>query len=38
MPCGETYKLKAIEDLPQEDLPCPCGDKGHWFVKYMEEK
>lgn len=38
MPCGETYALEAIEDLPEEDLPCPCGDKSHWFVKYVEEK
>lgn len=38
MPCGEIYALDRIDDLPQDDLPCPCGDKSHWFVKYMEEK
>jgi hypothetical protein len=38
MPCGETYTLDRIEDLPQDDLPCSCGNPEHWFVKYMEEK
>jgi hypothetical protein len=38
MPCGWSYRLKAIEDLPKEDLPCPCGNPEHWFVKYTEEK
>ena len=38
MPCKEIYVIEAIEDLPKEDLPCPCGDKTHWFVKYTEEK
>ncbi len=34
MPCGHTYELTDIDDLPAGDLPCPCGDPEHWFVKY----
>jgi len=35
MPCGEIYTLLNIMDLPEDDLPCTCGNSTHWFVKYM---
>jgi len=35
MPCGEGYMLLNIRDLPEDDLPCTCGNPMHWFVKYM---
>lgn len=34
MPCGEVYALRKIQYLPEEDMPCPCGDPSHYFVKY----
>lgn len=38
MPCGEFLILKtpkAIMDLPICDIPCPCGDKTHWLVRFV---
>jgi len=37
MPCGEVYTLLDIMDLPENDLPCTCGNPTHWFVKYKED-
>lgn len=37
MPCGKVYTFLNMMDLPEEDLPCTCGNPKHWFVKYMEE-
>ncbi len=37
MPCGsymEFSKPQNIMDLPIEDVPCGCGDKTHWFIKF----
>ncbi len=37
MPCGQSMTLATPEDimnLPIEDIPCSCGDKSHWFVKF----
>jgi hypothetical protein len=36
LPCGSTYTLERIEDLPNYDVECPCGNPAHWFVKYSE--
>ena len=32
-PCGETVQY-AINELPTEDTPMPCGNPSHWVVKY----
>jgi hypothetical protein len=32
MPCGE---ICAIQELPTEDIHCPCGNPSHFFVKYI---
>jgi hypothetical protein len=33
MPCGNVYELKRGDRVPDEDIPCPCGDPNHWLVK-----
>lgn len=32
--CGETLHCKTIDDLPRYDVPCTCGNKSHWLIKY----
>ena len=37
MPCGSVKSFrnpKDIMDLPIEDIPCGCGDKSYWFVRF----
>jgi len=34
MPCGSKVKYNTIFDIPNEDIPCPCGNPNHWLVKY----
>ena len=36
--CGYTQTFETIGDLPRSGLPCPCGDKRCWVVKYKEEE
>lgn len=38
MPCNsflEFHSPQSILDLPIEDIPCHCGDKSHWFVRFV---
>ncbi len=38
MPCGCTKTFRnptEIMDLPIKDIPCSCGDKTHWFVRFV---
>jgi len=37
MPCGNEKEFKTYADIPFEDLPCCCGRKDHFFVKYSLE-
>lgn len=34
-PCGKVFELNNFSDLPRENVPCPCGNPNHWFVKYV---
>jgi len=34
MPCGYVLIYPDFDSIPTEDTPCPCGDTGHWLVKY----
>lgn len=34
LPCGKTITCKTLEDIPLEDLPCPCGDPNHWLIRW----
>jgi hypothetical protein len=33
LPCGN-QAVYAFNEIPDHDVPCPCGDPTHWFVKY----
>jgi hypothetical protein len=32
-PCGEKVMYKTIDDVPEVDVPCSCGNPNHWFIK-----
>jgi len=34
LPCGGSQKFTQPEDIPFEDLPCPCGNPEHWLIQY----
>ena len=34
MPCGKSQEFRTAEDIPFDDLPCPCGNPEHWLIKY----
>ena len=38
MPCSQTVRYKTFEDIPLEDVPCPCGNPGHWLVKWVSQE
>ncbi len=35
MPCGQVLTYQTFEDIPTEDVPCPCGDSNHIAVHYV---
>lgn len=37
MPCGAYVAFHTSRDIPWESVPCPCGNKHHWIIKYEEE-
>jgi len=37
MPCGAIYDY-AADTFPLVDTKCPCGDEGHWIVKWDENQ
>ena len=38
MSCGHQVTYKTKDDIPDTDVPCPCGDPTHWFIRYQDEK
>lgn len=36
MPCGQRYMFRTCGDIPQESLPCDCGDSDHWVLLYNQ--
>lgn len=32
--CGATLEYKTLNDIPLEDVPCPCGEKGKYMIKW----
>ena len=38
MPCGGEMEIKTFEDIPKHSVPCACGRKDHWFIKYTGGK
>ncbi len=37
MPCGYSRSFTNNCDIPFEDLPCKCGQEGHYLIKYKKE-
>lgn len=33
-PCGSKIEYATIADIPDINVPCPCGNERHWVVKY----
>lgn len=31
---GSIIRYRAVADVPTTDIPCPCGEPGHWLVKH----
>ena len=41
MPCGAVQRIKdvwMIENLPNEDMPCPCGDPNHHIIRFQDNR
>lgn len=36
MPCGSEMQFIKEDDIPFDDLPCPCGRADHYVIKYEE--
>ena len=36
--CGGSASYKTWDDIPDHDVPCPCGDPTHWLIKYERVK
>jgi len=34
MPCGASISARTFDEIPDHDVPCPCGDPTHWLVKH----
>jgi len=34
MSCGHKMTFHSAEKLPNQNIPCPCGNPNHWIVKY----
>jgi len=37
MPCGYERQFTNHCDIPFEDLPCVCGQEGHYLIIYKKE-
>ena len=35
-PCGSTVSYKTYDDIPETDVPCPCGNPKHWLIRYLD--
>ncbi len=35
-PCGGSVQYATPDDIPEESVPCPCGDKTHWMIHYLD--
>ena len=32
--CGGQVSYKTEEEIPEQSVPCPCGNSEHWLIKY----
>lgn len=35
-PCGGQAVYQTWDDIPDHDVPCPCGDRTHWLIRYHD--
>lgn len=35
-PCGGRTSYRTVDDIPLEDVPCPCGDPDHWLIRFSD--
>lgn len=38
MECGEVAVYRSLEALPEDSVPCSCGDPEHYFVYIKKEE
>ena len=36
MPCGEVFTISGPDDIPTENVECPCGNPKHHMVTFEE--
>ena len=34
--CGGKASYKTWDDIPDESIPCPCGNPNHWLIRYCD--
>lgn len=34
--CGGKASYKTWDDIPDESVPCPCGNPNHWLIQYKD--
>ena len=34
--CGHSAAYKTYDDIPEMDVPCPCGNPKHWIIQYRD--
>jgi hypothetical protein len=32
--CDQTCTYRTPNDIPDVDVPCPCGNPAHWMIRY----
>lgn len=35
--CGQCFELCPGDYIPEQDVPCICGNPNHWFVKFIDQ-
>jgi len=35
-PCRHSVTYRSFEEIPEESVPCSCGNPNHWFIKYTD--
>ena len=34
LPCGHSIVYRSLSEIPEESVPCSCGNPNHWFIFY----
>ena len=34
MSCGYRISFESVDSIPDRNIPCECGNKRHWIVRY----